>query len=43
MEILLQDAKANNFSGYILDMELGGYYNQSGRATFLTTVCTTNE
>lgn len=37
MELLIEDAKQNNFSGYSLDMEMGGAFNQSGRATFLTT------
>jgi hypothetical protein len=38
MELLLADAKQYGFAGYSLDMEMGGAFNQSGRATFLDTL-----
>lgn len=40
MEMLLEDAKQYGFAGYSLDMEMGGAFNQSGRATFLDSFST---
>ena len=35
IKLLEADAKQHGFSGYSLDMEMGGAFNLSGRATFL--------